>query len=362
MHGANVDGNARSGRRRTGAEQLHAEQLPRVGPDGRHLEPRRRRQQREAVQGELVGDLGEDGLAGGEPEPLARHLHRLRRRADQVHLDAAARRVVEGVVREGGRIEAGIQDAVEMAERVEVERRRHPLPVIVGRFEHGSVLLQVHADEQAAARPDGARDAVQERHRLVHGEVADGGARKVGDPGTARGGRRQAHAAVVVGAQRRHLQRGVAVAYPGGGGFELSTAHVDGHVRRRGEQMIEQRAGLGAAAAAVLDEDATGADEPRHLRRGRGHDGVLGARGIVLLKAGDPLEQRGAALVVEQPAREPLLLLTQPFEHLRPQLVELRGMGRLDGRGPGVHRWGYPSFARRIPVNCQRLSGGKKFR
>ena len=47
---------------------------------------------------------------------------------------------------------------------------------------------------------------------------------------------------------------------------------VDGHVAGRVAQPVEEAPGLDAAAAAVLDEQATRPQQPGHLRRVPLHD------------------------------------------------------------------------------------------
>src|SRR6185369_15831921 len=77
----------------------------------------------EAADRILVRILGVDRLARLELEAVAPDAHALARERHEVHLDAAGRGIVEGVVLEALRVEVGAQLAVDAREEVQVERR-----------------------------------------------------------------------------------------------------------------------------------------------------------------------------------------------------------------------------------------------
>src|SRR5262245_53645328 len=98
-----------------------------------------------------------------------------------MHLDAAQLAVVESAMPERSEVEIGAQLAVDAREQVEVELRRHPARVVVGGMQARRVLLEVDADQQAAARAGHGAGVLQEGGRLERREIADGGAWKVDD-------------------------------------------------------------------------------------------------------------------------------------------------------------------------------------
>ncbi len=58
----------------------------------------------------------------------------------QAHLDPLVLRVVERDVREGGRIEVGVQLAVDPRQDVQVEASGNTARIIVGAYQHGALL------------------------------------------------------------------------------------------------------------------------------------------------------------------------------------------------------------------------------
>src|SRR5690348_15615666 len=68
----------------------------------------------------LVGIFGVNGLTGAELENAAADPDPLRPEAQQVHLDAPGRLVVERLVTERGEFEAGAELAIDAREQVEV--------------------------------------------------------------------------------------------------------------------------------------------------------------------------------------------------------------------------------------------------
>src|SRR5436853_105158 len=105
-------------------------------------------QAREAGKRELVGVLRVQGLARGEAEGAPRHMDRLVLQADEVHLDVALGGVPSGAMGEGLKIEVAAEFAVDALQQVQVERRRDPGGVVVGRDQRRLVLDQVNTDQE----------------------------------------------------------------------------------------------------------------------------------------------------------------------------------------------------------------------
>ena len=92
----------------------------------------------------------------------------------------------------------------------------------------------------------------------------------------------------------------------------------------------------------------------------RPQDRQLGPGEIILVELADLVEERGADLIVKILARDFLLRTPEAMDHVLHELPAPRDRLVVAGnRGMG---WCHSSFASRIPVNCQRDSGGKKFR
>ena len=128
---------------------------------------------------------------------------------DQGQLDPLLVAKILGPVAEGVEVELRVQLAVDPGEQVEVERRADPATIVVRRPDDRRVLVQVEADEQAAAPPDQARDRAQEPLRRGRPEVADRGPREVDDPtGRVRTRGRQLEVAGEVVAHRDDVERG----------------------------------------------------------------------------------------------------------------------------------------------------------
>ena len=117
-----------------------------------------------------------DGFAGREIEPPACDVHELRVQALQMHLDAAHDRFVERPVTKAFHLEIRRKLAIDPMQEVEIELRCHAPGIGVGSIESGLVLLQVHANQQDAARPCHLASLPQKNERFSGSEVADGGA------------------------------------------------------------------------------------------------------------------------------------------------------------------------------------------
>ena len=137
--------------------------------------------------------------------------------AGQMHLDAVALAVVEGVVLEACEIEIAAEFAVDAREQVEIELRGDAGGIVVGGVEHFGVLHQVDADDQRRAAPEHARGMAQERRRLVRLEIADGRAREKADA-RGRGLRRapaDANGLREIGGDRQHREPRIVAAQLG---------------------------------------------------------------------------------------------------------------------------------------------------
>src|SRR5919202_4932614 len=296
---------------------VHAEQHPIVGPDLLHAPPRGGRQLRKLMNVVLVGALGPDALAAIESDARLADMHHLFGETDQMHLDASEHRVVEGVVPELVEREIRPQLAVQPPQDVEVERRGDAKRVVVRAVEHQRVLFEVHPDQQTAVRSTHVGDAGQETPRVLRNEVADGRAGVVGDAAYGLTEEvRQFEWGRVVGAHRFNPQPRIRVGQLVGRTLMLLARAVDRHVSSGSLQVIQEDARLGAAAAAILDEQYVGAEQRGDVGAGLAHDARLGARGVVLIELRDLLEQVRAHLVVEQLARQLFLRTPQAAQDL----------------------------------------------
>src|SRR5262249_17843934 len=132
-----------------------------------------------------------------------------------------------------------------------------------------------------------------------------------------------------------------------------------GEIGPRLEEMLQQQPGLEPAAAAELDDRTFRSDGVRHLLDVAAEDRQLGPRQVILIEFADLVEERRAALVIEILAGDVLLRAAKAPQHVVAESSESGGSGRVAvDRRDSIHQL----LASRIPVNCQRASGGKKFR
>ena len=349
---------------------LHAKQPRVVGPDLADGEAGGAGHAGELLEGVLVRVLGADRFAGVKLDGLVADVYGLVALADQLHLDASGSGVPDGAVFEVGEVEVGGELAVEAGQQIQVKCRGDAFGVVVGAQEHVGVLAQVDADEQAALGAHEAADRAQQLRGLVGGEVADRRAREV-DDGAARGQNRRREGLGEVGADRDHGQACVGRGELVGGVAQEFAGDVDGHVAGRGTEMVEDDAGLGAAAAAELEQQGLRATGSGHLGGVTARDHQLGAGRIVLGERADLVEEPGAVVVVKILAGQGLRRGGQARERVAAQVA---GGGRevdegerpvwTGGAGPGrvPLDFEHGHLARRSPLNCQRASGGKKLR
>jgi len=96
-------------------------------------------------------------LAGRLDEALAGYEQLLA--VAPAHFDALLLVAMPCGMRKLAKVEIGIEFPIDSAEQVQVEGCRHPSSVVVGRLEDGARFLQIHADQEAAARAGAERRA-----------------------------------------------------------------------------------------------------------------------------------------------------------------------------------------------------------
>ena len=273
-----------------------------------------------------------------------------------MHLDSARAFVEEGAVAEQRRVEVGAELAVETIEHVEVELRRDAVGVVVRRVQDARVLPPIDAEQHHAVVAERLPHAREECDRLGGMEVADRRSREETHTTRAHRQRRDVELARVVGAHRADRQGGVVASQRRRDVRELPPRDIHWRVRRGPLQRVEQQPDLYAGTAAVFHQRAARSGERADLRSAGAQDLELGAREVVLRLLADLLEQRGPAIVVEELGRQRLALRAQTAQHL----VGECGIGvRLNA---GAAQRKPHDDASRIPVNCQRVSDGKKLR
>src|SRR5690242_10567531 len=133
---------SRDRRSRSWARRRHRErERPAVGEPMLETKARRAQQPPHARAVVLAADFRPDRLS--VIELYVAHtwnVHDLVARRDEVHLDPMSFRRVEGPMRECGDVEVGAKLAIEDAEHVAIECRRHAACVVVGSLDHLSRL------------------------------------------------------------------------------------------------------------------------------------------------------------------------------------------------------------------------------
>jgi hypothetical protein len=125
-------------------------------------------------------------------------------------------------------------------------------------------------------------------------------------------------------------------------------------------QRIEEKSRLDAAAAAKFDQVDILANGVGHLRGIGSQDREFYSREIVFIKLADLIKERGALFIIKVFAWKFFSMTEQSIKHIAEESLTLL----VDcERFPNCGAWSsHESFASRIPVNCHRASGGKKFR
>jgi hypothetical protein len=101
----------------------------------------------------FVGIFRDDLFAARKVKFPAPDVHDLFCLAHEVHLDPALAFIVNGLVAPKGKIEVRAKLTIRPNEQVEIEFSRDPGAVIVSGFENFAALLEVDANDQAAALP-----------------------------------------------------------------------------------------------------------------------------------------------------------------------------------------------------------------
>ena len=155
---------------------------------------------------------------------------------------------------------------------------------------------------RAAGSPT-ASDSAHDLHELDGGgrvEVADRRAGEEHDDSRGRPFRfRQRERLREVGASRQNLQPGIGGSDSLRGRHQVCPRDVHRHVGGEVRQPVEEQPGLGAGAAAQLNEQGVRADAIRDLLGMRREDLRLRASHVVLGKLANFVEKLGAPLVVE---------------------------------------------------------------
>ena len=124
--------------------------------------------------------------------------------------------------------------------------------------------------------------------------------------------------------------------------------------------MFEQHPRLDSRAGAESDQLRVGADRFRHLAPVVPQQLCLRARDVILGQLADFLEQLDAAFVVKKFAWERTRRGRKTGENFREEiLIDRLEIEHSHHAGRTAHE---RSRASRMPLNCQRLSGGKKLR
>src|SRR5262245_54815574 len=119
-----------------------------------------------------------DGLAGAEFETAAGDAHALALAAGEMHLDAPALHVEEGLMAEGANVEIAAKLAIDAREQIEIEARGDALGVVVGGVEDRRILHQVDADDQGCAGTQHVGGVLHESGSVMRLKIADGRSRK----------------------------------------------------------------------------------------------------------------------------------------------------------------------------------------
>ena len=333
-------------------------------------------QRNESLAVVLVGAFRPDRLARLERNAFARHVHHLPLEAHQMHLHATGRLVEEGVMPKSSEVEVGMQLAIEASEHVEIEAGGDTRRIVVRRVEGTPHPCADRRQAPARRRRRPCVAPVAGRRRPPSGESCRSSSR----------GRRRRVARAVAGravagapcSPRRPGARASPDIPPRCATRPRRAARARCRSARTPRsdgaraQGVEQVSNLDAGPAPVLDEHAIVAGERGDVARARPHHLELGSRQVVLGELGDAFEQRRAGGVVEQLRWQRLGHHPETLEHLRAQ----PGRDARRSRWPLVARVHRPvewrghrrtsasvvPSARRMPLNCQRASEGKKLR
>ena len=233
----------------------------------------------------------------------------LRASADLKHLHHASVLIIPRFVSKRLEVEITAELAVDAAQDIGVERRGHAGGVVVGLFEHGSILAQVDPDEHAIVLREARAGGLQKR--------GGGGPRQIPDarpqPGQALGAfnelLNEGKPVVIlshVGPDAEPLE---SIEQLLGSALQGGTGDVHRHVeqpRVGAEQRGNEHLRFVGTAAAEFGEVHPMGHESDDSIGVPGEDFAFGARGIVLRELANPLEKLGADFVVDEPTGESL--------------------------------------------------------
>ena len=187
------------------------------------------------------------------------------------------------------------------------------------------VLLHVRANEHSAATTDEPGHSAQQSLRSARAEVADGRSREIDDaPGTGRQVGRKFERFREVGTDGPDSEPQIIVGQTGGSLLEMLARNIDGEIRGRAHERIENQPGFDARPAAVLDQCDIRPDPIGHRCSVLAQNSKFGPRRIILGQFADGVEEPRALGVVEVLARQPLV---RPAESAQDFGAE-RGSGR----------------------------------
>lgn len=177
-----------------------------------------------------------------------------------------------------------------MCQHIAVEGRCHARRIVIGGLQHGPVLGQVYADQQATAGQSQRTHLRQQRHGLRRVEVADGRPRVEHQTPLARNIGRQPHPRRDVAAHGARIQARQRLAQARHRALQVGQRNIHAH-EMRGGQAAAQRQSLDAVAGTGLYHHAAAANGIGNGLAMPLQQGLFGARGVVLGQARDGLEQ-----------------------------------------------------------------------
>src|ERR1051326_1956490 len=216
-----------------------------------------------------------------------------------------------------------------------------------------SIFLEIDADEQATALARKVNKAGEKFAGRVRIEVANGRSRKINHASRRKLARQgQLERFEIIGRNWENLQRRKHFSKARARFLELLLRDVDRYINARIAQFFEQDARLRSRAGAETDQFDLRTERVPHLRAMQSQNLDLSARDVVLGQLADLLEQLRAMFVVEKFAGQFAWRLCQTAHNFVAKVLLCRDLRRM--ADVFVHE---RSRAKRIPMNCHRLSG-----
>src|SRR5437870_11037052 len=278
-----------------------------------------------------------------------------------MHLDAAGLLIVNGAMTPAPGIKIRTEFAIGAREQVQIELRGYSRAVVVGALENRFRFFQIDAHEQSAAGPNHGRDFFQKFSRIFRFEISNGRAGKVNNGAISKAAtRRQIEGLEVVCTDRKNFERGKFFAKGDRRLGELFARDIYWHISNRCLEIIQQDSRLRSGPRAKSYQFDPAAQRAGYFAAAFAQDPHFRARDVILGKVANFRKEGRTSFVVKKFAGQSARMLRQPGDDLLAKL----SIGRLeikhgDLAGVSVHA---ASRASRIPVNCQRFSGWKKFR